>query len=58
MGVKQDIKDYLDKATLGNIVSTIVVLAGLTYAMITGNNEIAAFIIGAAVPYLLPKKES
>lgn len=50
------LRDWLDKASVANVVSAFCVIGGLIYGCYTRNGELVSFIVGAAVGYLLKRK--
>lgn len=52
------IREAIERTNLANITAVIVVIAGLGYAIYSGNTELAAFIIGAGVTWLFDQRNS
>ena len=53
------IKDALvDRFKLANVTASVVVMAGLWFAYMTGNGELMGAIIGGALTWLFKEKQS
>ena len=48
-------KEALTKSSVANVVSAVVVIGGLAYAIYTKNTDLVSFITGAAIGYLYKK---
>ena len=53
-----EVKEWIiDKASTQNVVAAIVVVSAVGASIYYGKWELLAFIVGAAIGYLFPKKE-
>jgi len=47
--------ELIKRATIANIVSAILVVAGMAYAFYTSNTDLVTFLAGAGVGYLFKR---
>lgn len=51
-------RELISKTTIANVVAAVVILASVAYAFYTRNTSLINFSLGAAVGYLLRRKNN
>jgi hypothetical protein len=54
--VETAFRELVSKAAVASVVSAVVILGGLVYAIQTRNTDLVTFMVGAAVGYLYGKR--